>query len=170
MAEHFLDAKKKVVTKQNKGEHSGIKYIGDVNRYNVEAARKFLDAGVQLRHLKIPPQMSFSISDKQIVTTIDSTEGDSKIQSLLISDDPTYLNHFKSIFEGLWGGGIDARIILSDFEDGKETDYELTFAKNYLNEVMVEISNMKNNAKQRGIYVPSRIGLFWFMSWKRRDG
>jgi hypothetical protein len=49
---------------------------------------------------------------------------------------------------------VEPFIILCDVAEGKETDYELNFAKNYLNEVMVEISNMKNNALQRGIYVP----------------
>lgn len=45
--------------------------------------------------------MSFLVSDKQVVTTIDNTEGCSNVQSLWISDDATYLNHFKNIFEGL---------------------------------------------------------------------
>jgi hypothetical protein len=133
MADNFLEAKKKVITKQSKGEHSGIRYIGDVNRDNLDAAKKFIDAGVQLRHLKMPPQMSFSISDKQVVTTIDNTEGGSKVQSLLISNDPTYLNHFKNIFQGLWENGIDAKIIVGDVAEGKESDYELNLAKNYIN-------------------------------------
>jgi two-component system, OmpR family, sensor histidine kinase VicK len=152
MAENFLEAKKKVVDKQKKGQHSGTKYIGDLNRHTANAATKFINAGVNLRHLKVPPQMSFSISDKQVITTIDEIQGKNKVQSLLVSNDPTYLNHFKNIFENLWFEGIDAKIILVDAAEGKETDYESTVTRRYVDEVMMEIGRLKNDAKQREIY------------------
>jgi hypothetical protein len=155
MADNFLDAQRKVVMKQKRGEHRGIRYIGDVNRNNVNAANKFMDVGVQLRHLGMAPPMSFSVTDKQVVTTIDdTTESGTKIQSLLVSDDPVYLNHFKKIFEGLWKNGTDAKIMIGDVAEGKEPDYELNFAKTYINEIYVEISKMKNSARRRGVYTP----------------
>jgi two-component system, OmpR family, sensor histidine kinase VicK len=153
MAENFLEAKKKVIDKQKKGQHSGIKYIGDLNRHTADAGTKFIDAGVNLRHLKVPPQMSFSISDKQVITTIDEIQGNNKVQSLLISNDPIYLNHFKNIFENLWFEGIDAKIIIGNATEGKETDYESTVTRRYVDEVMMKISRLKNDAKQRGMYV-----------------
>jgi hypothetical protein len=44
--------------------------------------------------------------------------------------------------------GIDARIRIADVEEGKETDDEIAEAKHYINEILEEINNLKNNAKE----------------------
>jgi two-component system, OmpR family, sensor histidine kinase VicK len=93
-------------------------------------------------------------TDKYIATTIEKLASGTDVQSLLISDDPTYLSHFKNIFEELWENGIDATDIIRDIEEGKETDVELINAKHYVNEILEEISSMKHRAKQQGYDMP----------------
>ena len=51
--------------------------------------------------------MSFGVSDKEIAATIEKMEGGRMVQSLLLSNETAYVNHFKSIFEELWDDGID---------------------------------------------------------------
>ena len=48
-------------------------------------------------------------------------EGGEIAQSLLVSNEPAYVNHFKSIFEELWKNGIDALDRIRDIEKG---DYQ----------------------------------------------
>jgi hypothetical protein len=62
--------------------------------------------------------MSFGVSDKEIAATIEKMEGGNRVQSLLISNEPLYQRHFASIFEELWGNGIDAADMIKDIEEG----------------------------------------------------
>ena len=66
--------------------------------------------------------MSFGISDKEIGATIEKMEEGKAVQSLLISNEPVYINHFKSIFEELWKNGVDAKSRIHDIEDGLDTE------------------------------------------------
>ena len=83
-------------------------------------ARVFLRAGIQIRHIKNLPPMSFGVSDKEIAATIEKMEGGTMVQSLLLSKEPAYINHFNSIFEELWDQGIDAADRIRDIEGGTD--------------------------------------------------
>jgi signal transduction histidine kinase len=65
--------------------------------------------------------MSFGVSDKEMSATIEKMEGGKKIQSLLISTEPSYINHYNTIFEELWKSGIDAVDRIKDIEAGLDT-------------------------------------------------
>jgi hypothetical protein len=60
--------------------------------------------------------MSFGVSDKEMSATIEKMEEGKKIQSLLISTEPLYINHYKSIFEEIWKNGVDAIQRIKDIE------------------------------------------------------
>jgi hypothetical protein len=77
-----------------------------------------LKSGIQIRHARNLPPMSFGISDKEIVATIDKMEYGKRIQNLLMSNESAYLKHFGSIFEELWNSGVDAADRIKDIEEG----------------------------------------------------
>lgn len=62
--------------------------------------------------------MSFGVSEKQIAATIENMEGGRLVQSLLVSNETTYIKHFNSLFEELWKYGIDAADRIKDIEQG----------------------------------------------------
>ena len=117
---HFFEIKKKLLDKQKKGGHKGIRYISNINKDNAKLARIFLDAGIEIRHIKNLPPMSFGVSDKEIAATIEKMEGGKMVQSLLLSNEAPYVRHFYSIFEELWNNGIDASDRLSDINEGAD--------------------------------------------------
>jgi two-component system, OmpR family, sensor histidine kinase VicK len=117
---YFFDIKKKLLDKQKKGEHKGLRYVTNIDNQNLHIAKTYLDYGVQIKHVKNLPPMSFGISDKEIAVTIEKMEGGRIVQSLLISDDPHYLKHFSSIFEELWRNGTDAADRIRELEQGIE--------------------------------------------------
>ena len=119
---YFFDIKKKLLDKQKKGEHKGIRYITNIDNDNVELAKLYLDSGIQVKHVKNLPPMSFGVSDKEMAVTIEKMEGGRVINSLLSSNEPLYVKHFASIFEELWRNGIDAKSRIRDIEDGIETE------------------------------------------------
>jgi signal transduction histidine kinase len=113
---YFFEIKKKLLGKQMKGQHKGIRYISRIEKDNVDLAKIFLNSGIQIRHVKNLPPMSFGVSDKEMSATIEKMEGGRKIQSLLISTEPLYIQHFTSIFEELWKNGVDAKERINDIE------------------------------------------------------
>jgi nitrogen-specific signal transduction histidine kinase len=113
---YFFEIKKKLLGKQMKGQHKGIRYISRIEKDNVDLAKTYLNSGIQIRHVKNLPPMSFGVSDKEMSATIEKMEGGRKIQSLLISTEPLYIQHFTSIFEELWKNGVDAKERINDIE------------------------------------------------------
>jgi signal transduction histidine kinase len=115
---YFYDIMKKLLMKQRRGEHKGIRYITNIDRVNIKLVREYLKSGIQIRHARNLPPMSFGISDKEIVATIDKMEYGKRIQNLLMSNESAYLKHFGSIFEELWNSGVDAADRIKDIEEG----------------------------------------------------
>src|SRR5215472_12897726 len=123
---HFFEIRKKLLEKQKKGEHKGFRYVSNVNQDNAKFVKIFLDAGIHVRHVKNLPPMSFGVSDKEIVATIEKMEGGRMVQSLLVSNEPAYIDHFRSIFEDLWAKGIDAEDRIKEIHEGTDlTDIEI---------------------------------------------
>jgi len=118
--DHFFEIKKKLLDKQKKGQHRGIKYVTNINDKNIELSKIYQKAGIKIRHVKNLPPMSFGVSDKEISATVEKMEGGKKVQSLLISNEPYYIKHFTSIFEELWDNGTDAANRIRDVEEGAE--------------------------------------------------
>jgi hypothetical protein len=123
---HFFEIRKKLLEKQKKGEHKGFRYITNVTQDNVNLVKVFLEAGIRIRHVKNLPPMSFGVSDKEIAATIEKMEGGRMVQSLLLSNEPAYIDHFHSIFEDLWAKGIDAEDRINEIDEGTDlTDIEI---------------------------------------------
>src|SRR5215813_14246034 len=118
---HFSEIRKKIVEKQKKGEHKGIRYISNITQDNAKFVKAFLDAGIRVRHVKNLPPMSFGVSDKEIGATIEKMEWGQVVQNLLLSNEPAYVNHFHSIFEDLWARVIEAEDRIRDIEGGVES-------------------------------------------------
>src|SRR6266571_1329767 len=117
---HFFEIKKKLLQKQKNREHQGIRYISSINKDNADLVKILSETGIHIRHVKNLPPMSFGVSDKEIGATIEKMEGGRMVQSLLLSNEPSYVNHFKTIFEELWMNGIDGEVRIKDIEAGAD--------------------------------------------------
>ena len=116
---NYFDTYEEVMLKYRKGQHHGIRWITSIkDKDSADLVRIFLDIGVQIRHVKNMPPIDFAVSDKVMMATIEKMEGGEMAQSLLVSNEPAYINHFASIFEELWKNGIDASDRIRDIEEG----------------------------------------------------
>ena len=139
---HFFEAKKKLLERQKKGEHKGIKAITIIDGSNIRLAKILLDADIQIRHVKNLPPISFTLSDKEIAATIEKMEAGSLVQSLLLSNEPAYINHFLSIFEDLWKNGINAADKIKDIEAGADlADIEIIQSSSRAKELYLDLIN-----------------------------
>jgi signal transduction histidine kinase len=126
---YFFDLKKKLLDKQSRGEHKGIRYITNIDNGNLHISKLYLKHSIQIRHMKNLPPMSFGVSDKEIAVTIEKMEGGRRIQSLLISNEPLYVRHFTSLFEEIWRNGIDGQHRIKQVEE-EGVDYDIEVIQN----------------------------------------
>ena len=63
--DHFFEVVKKLWQKQQQeyGKHNGIRYVTSIGKDEVDLAKKFMDAGIRIRHVKNLPPVSFVVSD-----------------------------------------------------------------------------------------------------------
>jgi two-component system, OmpR family, sensor histidine kinase VicK len=96
-----------------KGDHEGIRFITSIDRkQQSRLLGTFLGLGFQIRHMEAFPSVSFSIVGDEI--------GDTVIiglwNDIVVSGEPSYVRHFRSIFEEQWGGGVDASRRMGELE------------------------------------------------------
>jgi two-component system, OmpR family, sensor histidine kinase VicK len=120
---YLFDSYQKILNNEIRSEESdeGIRWITNIDsRDSLDLIRIFLDAGIKVRHVKNLPPMSFGVSDKEIAATIEKMEDGKASQSFLVSNEPSYVDHFNSIFNELWRNGIDAVERIEDIEAGAD--------------------------------------------------
>jgi signal transduction histidine kinase len=117
---NFFDLYKRILDKSREGEGEGIRWIINIDRSNIDLVKTFLNAGVQIRHLKNLTPMNFGVDDKYFYAAIQNMEGGKMMQSLFTSNEPVYINHCNSIFEELWKNGIDAVQRIKDIEENAD--------------------------------------------------
>ncbi|HJT49294.1 MAG TPA: HAMP domain-containing sensor histidine kinase [Nitrososphaeraceae archaeon] len=137
---YFFKIKKKLLEKQKKGKHKGIRYVTKIEKDNIELVKTYLNSGIQIRHVKNLPPMSFGISDKEMSATIEKMDGGKKIQSLLISTEPSYIEHFTSLFEDLWKNAVNAEDRVKDIEAGVDlADVEVISSSSRAQEKYIDV-------------------------------
>jgi two-component system, OmpR family, sensor histidine kinase VicK len=121
----FFGMYKDVLTRQGRGEHKGIRMAVTIDKNVVTLVKKFVEAGVQVRHVKNILPLSFVVTDKEIQVNLEDLRGRKMIQSLLTSNEPIYVKQFAAVFEQLWEDGIDANLRINDIEEGIENEIEV---------------------------------------------
>jgi two-component system sensor histidine kinase VicK len=126
---NFFNSYKEIIGKQKRqDEYNGVKWLTfiDDNKNSINLVKKFINAGIQIRHIKNLPSMNFSVDSNNIHATIGGMDKDGTIDKLLVSNEPAYINHFISYFQDLWNNqGIDAKERIKDIEEGMEYDIEV---------------------------------------------
>jgi two-component system, OmpR family, sensor histidine kinase VicK len=94
------------------------RWIGIIDKETMHLIKSFLEFGMQIRHIHNMPPMNFAVSSEELYATIDEMKDGEMPCSLLITKEPSYVNHYKSIFEELWKKGVDATDRIKEIETG----------------------------------------------------
>lgn len=109
--ETLLQSYLQYLTKHKEGKVNGcvkwITFIND-NDEDVNLIRRFLDLGVEIRHVQNLPPLFFSVSQKQCVVISDILPNGEMFQKIIHSTEPLYISHYRRVFEKLWKTGLDA--------------------------------------------------------------
>ncbi|MDQ2685511.1 MAG: HAMP domain-containing histidine kinase [Thermoproteota archaeon] len=98
----------KYLSKYKEGSIRWVTYIDD-KKENIELIKKFLDIGIQIKHVKNLPPFYFSVSQKQCVTAVEDTTSEEIFQRIIHSTEPLHIFYYQRVFEKLWDMGIDAQ-------------------------------------------------------------
>jgi signal transduction histidine kinase len=90
------------------------------NQRDVEFVKKSLDIGLEIKHVEQKPQPSFSVTDSKLFTTMDRMTSSDVVSHLLVTNDPLYIEQYKTIFEQKWNEGVDAITRIREIEKGIE--------------------------------------------------
>jgi two-component system, OmpR family, sensor histidine kinase VicK len=144
---NFFEQYKAIVDKQRrrgglevkgKGKSKGIRWITSIDKDSVQLVKVFLNAGIQVRHIKNLTSMNFAVDDRYFYATISKMENGELMENLLISNEPAYIGHYNSIFEGLWKNGVDATQRIKDIEVGVD---------------LADIEVIPSSARARAVYL-----------------
>src|SRR6476619_6434385 len=118
----YFDSFKKVMEKNRKAKHEGIKCVTYIDEKNIEIVKKFMALGIRIKHVKNLPPIDFAFSENEMIATLEKAEGGSLIKNLLVSNEPLYIEHFRSFFEELWASGVDGMNRISSIEEGLDSE------------------------------------------------
>jgi signal transduction histidine kinase len=123
--DNFFDNYREVLSKQREGQHKGIRLIVTIDRNTIDLVKKFVEVGVQVRHVRNLLPLSFVVTDKEVQANLEDIDSRKMIHSLLTSNEPAYVKQFASTFEQLWDKGIDAKLRIDDIETGIDNEIEV---------------------------------------------
>ena len=141
---NFFNLYKDIVEKQKRGEGNGIKWLTyiDGKKNSIDLVKKFINAGIQVKHLKNLPSMNFSVNTNSIQATIERMDNGIFMNSLLVSNEPAYIKHFTLFFQELWNSyGVDAVERIRDVEEGMEYDIEVIRPSDRTLKIYLDIVN-----------------------------
>jgi two-component system, OmpR family, sensor histidine kinase VicK len=151
---YFFDIKKKLLDKQRRGEHKGLRYITSIDNNNLDLIKLYLKKGIKIRHVGNLPPMSFGVSDKKIAVTIEKMENGKVVQSLLLSNESQYLKHFSSVFQQLWENGVEAAERIHEIEEGVEAEFYNVITDNEkASQILIDMT--KSVRKKALIFLPN---------------
>jgi signal transduction histidine kinase len=116
----YLDTVRKVAENLSKSSKGPLRWICNFDKNTIDLVRLFLDMGIEIRYSKNIFPMTFGVSERKFVATVQEVRGEKLVQSGLVSNEPGYIVHFNSLFEEMWKGAIDAREKIAQIEQGIE--------------------------------------------------
>ncbi|MDQ3835696.1 MAG: HAMP domain-containing histidine kinase [Thermoproteota archaeon] len=137
-----LDSIKKILEKSQNGKHGGVRWIGTINKEDVGLVNKFLELGMEIKHLGYIP-LNFSVSDKEFNFTVSNMTAGAIAPNVLVSNEAPYVDQFNSLFEKLWSEAISAADRLLELEKGTEPDFfEVINDKSKASELLISLPKM----------------------------
>lgn len=143
---YAFDTFRNILERFRQEQHEGIRWVTTIDESCLGAARKFLELGMEIRDVSDLPTESFGISEKEVGVTVSRLVGGQLSSSALFSNDPMYIDHYSSVFQGLWERGVDARIKIKQIEDGlTEPTMRIIRNRSQTKKLMLDLINNAEN-------------------------
>jgi two-component system, OmpR family, sensor histidine kinase VicK len=136
----------RLVDSNKRGKNT--RWIGTINKDNVQLIKAYLDLGMKIKHIKNMSPMNFAVSYKKMYATIDEMKGGQIAKNLLISNDPAYIRHYISIFEDLWKNGVNAEDRIKEIEEGIDHQSTIEVIQNPEESIKIAYDIIKSSKEE----------------------
>jgi len=120
---YLVDSITHALTNEHINGHKQIRILVQINRNNIETVKEFLDLGIQIRHNKDISSIDYTVTDSDLIIAVKRTEKNDPSDSVLYSNDPSYLSHFTNVFEELWKNSNDPERVIKSLEEETELSF-----------------------------------------------
>jgi two-component system sensor histidine kinase VicK len=120
---YLVDSITHALTNERINTHKQIRILVEINRNNVETIKELLDLGLQIRHNKDISSIDFTVTSSDLIIAVKRTEKSDPSDSVLYSNDPSYLSHFTNVFEELWKNSKDPERVIKSLEEETELSF-----------------------------------------------
>ena len=150
--------------------HKGIRIVTFIDEGSLQIVKKFVESGVNVRHVKNMPPIDFALSDKEMIATLEKMRGDKTIKNLLVTNDSAYLEHFNSFFNELWNNGVDAKIRIAAIQQGIDSEgIEIIQDPFEIQKIGIELVNSANReiliifSTEKAFHRQEQIGMMQYL-------
>jgi signal transduction histidine kinase len=153
----LLESYKSLIKKYREGIVSeGIRWLTHIEntKEQVILVKKFLDIGINIRHVNNLPPLSFGVSEKQFQSTVEKMIDGKMIQNVLHSTEPLYIQHYQSLFEDIWNSAIEVQERIRQIETGSTLETTIVI-ENAAKTKLYFIDMVQNASKEILILFPS---------------
>ena len=135
---HCSGVFKEILDRQTAGKHKGIRWVTNIE-YNqggqlLEIVKNFMSLGMNIKHVKGIPPISFGVTEKELGITVERMRGRSLNASAIFSNEPAFVEQFSVIFEELWDRGIDAKDRIEEIESETKTFIDIIHSPHEIQE------------------------------------
>jgi two-component system, OmpR family, sensor histidine kinase VicK len=120
---YFVESIINALTSEGINTHKRIRILVEITRDNLEMVKELLDLGIQIRHIRDISSIDYTVTNSDLIIAVKRTERNDPSDSILYSNDPSYLDHFSNVFEELWKSSKDPERVIKSLEEETELSF-----------------------------------------------
>ncbi len=171
---HLIEFYREILKRPKNEKQERIKWITSINnKEDTGIVKLLIQEGIHVRHVFDMPFVNFTISNRHFASTIEKLGITKNLASVLISNDPLYLDYYHKIFDKLWNNGIDAKSRIEDLEKGSQVNMKIipspeesltltnelfSHAKNEILIILHSINGVMRTERARGFRILDELG------------
>ena len=120
---YLIESIKNALTNERVNTYKRIRILVEITRDNLEIVKELLDLGIQIRHIKDMSSIDYTVTSSDLIIAVKRTEKNDPSNSILYSNDPSYIDHFVNVFEELWKSSKDPERVIKSLEEETELSF-----------------------------------------------
>lgn len=100
-----------------------IRILVPINHNNLRTVKNLLDIGIEIKHSTDILSINYVVTNSDLSIFVKGTGHGHHNDSILHSNDPSYIVHFSRIFDEMWKNGKDPKRIIQTLENESELSF-----------------------------------------------
>lgn len=146
--DHIINSMINLFKEKKLSSLNRIRVLTPINQNNLRTIKNLIKLGIEIKHSNDILSINYVVTNSDLVILVKGTEAEYRSQndSLLYSNDPSYIDHFSKVFDDMWKNGKNSERIIQSLENEIELSFIQTIEdpEATLDLVRTLISSAKN--------------------------